>query len=80
VGHAPGFSLHPFSVAGPTRPTNAYRCFALPGETEGFLSEFDFSIPGFIRCDPVELPEWELIPLKTITGIVQVFKFVRNFL
>jgi hypothetical protein len=55
-------------------------CTAQPLGNEGFLSEWDLSIPGQIECHRVELTGIELTELRTATAILRVFKLVRSLL
>jgi hypothetical protein len=77
VAHPPGFSVHEFGVAEPSRPANAYVCKVEPLGVQAFWSEYDVTVPGVITCTPVTLPEWELIPLKLAKELLHVFRFLR---
>jgi hypothetical protein len=77
VADPPGFSLLDFGVAEASRPSNAFVCRVEPLGQQAFWSEWDVSIPGAITCTPVELPEWELIPLKLAKELLHVFKWLR---
>jgi len=54
-------------------------CSAIPLGGQKFLSEFDVSIPGFIECRPVEIPDWELFPLKALKVLLDIFRVIRSF-